>query len=310
MLLTRGPMEPGKASRSSRCLMAALIAPHSLWPSTMTRETPSSTMPYSMLPLTKAPAPPITLPATRTTKRSPTPWSKRISGERPKILRGPARAHRRPLHEPLIAFTQPSKHFIRGGSRGGRPRGPRRGTPREGQPRCEGGPTQQFTAGETCASSAHTMEAAGLADSEDARRPAILAGGHPQDGAVASLARMHGIDGDDVDPLRGQLAEQPRARAHPIIARDEEGPLGSGDLPLGLLGHLAKRRRIGGHEIHLRVPTMRKAGKRDQVDSGLVEHGEGPRPLPRPVGHHHLEVGHALHAIRHERLLLEIFRRS
>ena len=121
---------------------------------------------------------------------------------------------------------------------------------------------------------------------------------------------MHGIDGDDVDPLRGQLAEQPRARAHPIIARDEEGPLGSGDLPLGLLGHLAKRRRIRRHEIHLGTSPLRKAGKRDQVDAGLVEHSEGPRTLSRAIGHHHLEVGHALHAIRHERLLLEVFRRS
>src|SRR5947209_2457671 len=57
------------------CLMAALTAPHSLWPRTMTRDTPSSATPYSMLPLTGGPAALTTLPATRTTKRSPTPWS-------------------------------------------------------------------------------------------------------------------------------------------------------------------------------------------------------------------------------------------
>src|SRR5713226_10175345 len=84
--------------------------------------------------------------------------------------------------------------------------------------------------------SAMGTDAADLADAKDARRLAILGGRDPQDSAVASLARVHGIDGDDIDPLRRELAEQPRSRPHAIVARNQEGALGAGDLPLGLLG--------------------------------------------------------------------------
>ena len=44
-------------------------------------DTPSSATPYSMLPFTGVPAPLTMLPATRTTKRSPMPWSNRSSGD-------------------------------------------------------------------------------------------------------------------------------------------------------------------------------------------------------------------------------------
>src|SRR5713226_6550946 len=295
----------------------------------MTRETPSSARPYSMLPLTKTPAPPITLPATRTTKRSPTPWSKSISGgtresaqptitamgcwpsARGRKSSGPRRGL---TGAPFTNRSLPSRSR-RSTSSGGGPAPPGPAACAAGR-RARTSPAARAVRRSTsrrvkpAPRSDMSVEAADLANAEHAGRLAILGGRDPQDGAVASLARVHGIDGDDIDPLRRELAEQPLSRPHAIGARNQEGALGAGDLPLGLLGHLAECRRIRRHEIHLRVSPMRKAGEGDQVDSRFMEHGERPRPLSRAVGHHHLEVGHALHAIRHERLLLEVFRRS
>ena len=59
-------------------LIAAFIAPQSLWPSTMMKGTPRNWTPYS----SEASKSGFTmLPATRTTKRSPGAWSKASSGE-------------------------------------------------------------------------------------------------------------------------------------------------------------------------------------------------------------------------------------
>jgi hypothetical protein len=67
-------------SGSRSCASAATVAataPHCSCPSTTTRCTPRCSIAYSMLPSVGAPA---TWPASRTTKRSPRPSSKTISG--------------------------------------------------------------------------------------------------------------------------------------------------------------------------------------------------------------------------------------
>src|SRR3989304_2402322 len=146
-----------------------------------------------------------------------------------------------------------------------------------------------------------------LSRPERARRLGVLAGRDPEDGAVAAAAGADSVDGDDVDPLRRELGHELGPLADSIRAAHQEGALGAGDLPLVLPGHLAEGGRPRGDEVHLGAAPMREAGEGGQVDAGLVELAERARTLPRPVRHHHLEVGHLLD-VRHGRLLLETSR--
>ena len=150
----RSPIDPGKASLASMCSMAALTAPHWLWPSTMMSLTPSSATANSMLPFTVGPAPLTMFPATRTTNRSPTPWSKTSSGatresaqptmmasgrlplgQRREVFRLPPGVDELTAHEPLVALEQPREHGSR--DRGPRPADlrPARSTARPARPR-------------------------------------------------------------------------------------------------------------------------------------------------------------------------------
>ena len=147
----RGRRSTRAGRRWRRCAsMAALTAPHWLWPSTMMSLTPSSATANSMLPFTVGPAPLTMFPATRTTNRSPTPWSKISSGatresahadddgegrlplrQRREVLRLPPRVGELPAHEPLVALEQPGEHRVRVAGRGRPGRRPAAG-PAEG----------------------------------------------------------------------------------------------------------------------------------------------------------------------------------
>src|SRR5215471_5458855 len=142
---------------------------------------------------------------------------------------------------------------------------------------------------------------------EGSRGLPILRGRDPEESTIAPLARTHGVDGNHVDPLLRELAQELGPGAHAIITADQERALGPADLPFGLLGDLAEGRGLLGNEVHLRAAALREAGKGDQVDAGLVQHIERPRALACPIRHHHLEVLHALHT-RHWCLLLETVR--
>src|SRR5262245_1000633 len=304
------------------CLMAALIAPHSLWPSTTTSGTPSSATPYSMLPFTRAaPLGLTTFPATRTMNRSPTPWSKISSGgtresAQPTMMapgRCPAASGRKscgvrrgPVASPFTNRWLPSRSFRRTSSAEGLPEvGDAASTaalrrsagtaaiaiPRRRSRRCMIPPP------------------APLPGPQRARRASVLRGRHPQQRSIASLTRADGVDGDHVDPPLGELAEELGAGTDSVLAADQERALGLRDLPLRLLRHLAERGRLGGNEVHLSAAALRKTREGDQVDAGLVEHVEGARAMSGTVRHHHLEVLHAFHA-GHRCLLLETARSS
>src|SRR5690349_19853068 len=63
---------------------------------------------------------------------------------------------------------------------------------------------------------------------EQLRRPPDVARVDPEQDAIASAAGADGIDGGDVDARVGELAHRLRAGADPVVAFDEEHPLGPG----------------------------------------------------------------------------------
>src|SRR5205085_10636916 len=86
---------------------------------------------------------------------------------------------------------------------------------------------------------------------QEARGPRDVARLDPQDRAEAAGARTRRVDGGDVDLGVGQLLHELGDGAGAIVASDQEGALGPGQLPLGLLGGGAEGGGVLGHEVDL-----------------------------------------------------------
>src|SRR5437899_12729219 len=89
------------------------------------------------------------------------------------------------------------------------------------------------------------------------------------------------VHGGHVDLRRGQLLENVRAGANPVVPLDRERALRALHLPLVLLGDGTKRVGIGRDEVELGPAPAREARVGDQVHARPLELPQAPCPPGR-----------------------------
>ena len=129
-----------------------------------------------------------------------------------------------------------------------------------------------------------------LRSAQRGRCPAHVLLFHPQQRAVAALARTDCIDRSHVDPGTGQPREQRFDRARPVITLNQETGFSLVQHPFCSPRHCLEGRTVIRNEIDLPARSARKSREAEQIDARPPQDLQDFRRHTRFVGNGHCEI--------------------